>query len=293
MRYIDTESGNYLDGQYGRCDREHSCGYHAMPDHPKPAIKAPNLAPTKRKEPKPYFIPEELIQQRLTNYENNVLIKWMASLPGWDLPLAIETALRYRVGTVLKGDFANQPIFFMTGKDGKTGAGKIVRYSANGRRSKKPYNVHSIHAMLERKQKMKRGELVRRNHLFGLHLLNEGYRTIAIVESEKTAMIASVYLPEFYWMATQSMSNLNFIEAVTGYPIVLYPDLGAFDKWSQWAEKHPLAKIDVSTVLERNATQQDKEQGLDLADYLTRIHLHSARPTLAYPPDWDDIKQPA
>src|SRR5690554_4535334 len=31
VRYIDTETGNYLPEQYGRCDRENNCAYHLNP----------------------------------------------------------------------------------------------------------------------------------------------------------------------------------------------------------------------------------------------------------------------
>ena len=43
---------------------------------------------------------------------------------------------------------------------------------------------------------------------FGEHLLNE-YKPIAIVESEKTAIIASAYIPKFNWIAVGSLNNLT------------------------------------------------------------------------------------
>jgi hypothetical protein len=43
-----------------------------------------------------------------------------------------------------------------------------------------------------------------------LHLINESTKNkIAIVESEKTALIMSLFLPDYIWMATGSKSNLK------------------------------------------------------------------------------------
>ncbi len=53
--------------------------------------------------------------------------------------------------------------------------------------------------------------------------------------------------------------------------IVLYPDLNAFDKWSLKASQlSHLANITVSDALEKICTDDERKQGLDLADYLVR-----------------------
>jgi len=54
--------------------------------------------------------------------------------------------------------------------------------------------------------------------------------------------------------------------------VVLIPDLGCFKLWN---DKIPsltkLAKFRISTLLEREATNNEKEQGLDIADFLVKI----------------------
>ena len=51
--------------------------------------------------------------------------------------------------------------------------------------------------------------------------------------------------------------------------VILFPDLNAYDKWNAKAnELSTLCNIMVSDLLERQATETDKQQGLDLADYL-------------------------
>jgi hypothetical protein len=47
--------------------------------------------------------------------------------------------------------------------------------------------------------------------LFGLHRITEDYqKTIAIVESEKTAIVMSILLPHYIWLATGSKGNFKF-----------------------------------------------------------------------------------
>ena len=63
-----------------------------------------------------------------------------------------------------------------------------------------------------------------------------------------------------------------------GRTVILFPDLNAFDKWSNKAkELSQLAIFTVSDLLERKATEAEREQGLDLADYLTRFNLEQFR----------------
>lgn len=53
--------------------------------------------------------------------------------------------------------------------------------------------------------------------------------------------------------------------------VILFPDLNAFDKWSEKAiqiEKVCNCKINVSTLLEYIATPEAKENGLDVADFM-------------------------
>lgn len=45
--------------------------------------------------------------------------------------------------------------------------------------------------------------------LYGEHLLKDKTKPIAVGESEKTAVIASAYLPQFIWVATSGASELS------------------------------------------------------------------------------------
>ncbi len=124
--------------------------------------------------------------------------------------------------------------------------------------------------------------------MFGEHLLIDKTKPVAIVESEKTAVIASVYLPQFIWVAVGSLTNLNAEKCsiLKGRTVTLFPDLNGFDKWSSKAkELSRLATFTVSDLLERKASEAERKQGFDLADYLIKYdYKEFALPEATEPP---------
>jgi hypothetical protein len=117
--------------------------------------------------------------------------------------------------------------------------------------------------------------------LFGEHLLIDKCKPVAIVESEKTAIISSIYLPQFIWLAFGGIGfNIDKCSILKGRTVTLFPDLSkpkegqltAFEKWSNKAkELSHLAIFTVSDLLERKATEAERKQGLDLADLLIKF----------------------
>jgi hypothetical protein len=98
-------------------------------------------------------------------------------------------------------------------------------------------------------------------------------KPVALVESEKTAIIAAALWPDFIWLATGSLTGLTLerCESLQGRKIILFPDAGAYQQWQQKAaqlNKHLEIKIKVSNWLEQHIKQADLEQGTDLADCL-------------------------
>jgi hypothetical protein len=123
----------------------------------------------------------------------------------------------------------------------------------------------------------------------GEHLLKGNNKPVAVVESEKTAIIASLYLPQFIWIAAGSKSGLSELkcQALRGRNVILFPDISkpkenqltAFELWTRKAKEYAhLAHFRVSNLLERKATNQEREQGLDIADYLLRFPLEAFQP---------------
>lgn len=160
--------------------------------------------------------------------------------------------------------WGNSTAFWQIDEKEKIHACKIMQYSKHtGKRIKKPYNhINWLH------KATKEFDFNLCQCLFGLHRINEDYlKTIAIVESEKTAIIMSLFIPDYIWIATGSKQNLKFdlLKPIKKRNIVLFPDKGEYINWLNKAtELNAIGfKIAVSDLIE----QTDYENGFDLADY--------------------------
>lgn len=217
------------------------------------------------------YIPAEL----LTPYENtdNELTRALVQCGILTAAQMRHAANRYRIGS---DDDA--VVFWQIDEEHHFREGKVMHYQADGHRShqKKPYTL----SWVWKKEKLLPLEWRATPCLFGLHLLEEEGRAdspVAIVESEKTAMICSEYLPDALWMATGGMSNLSLamLFPLKGRKIILFPDTditgATYQRWTKEAEiiaKSLGTPVYVSDLLEKNATEEMKEKKIDLADYL-------------------------
>jgi hypothetical protein len=273
--YIDTETGEHIHPTVGRCNRESKCGHHYTPkqyfqdnnisfDTPQPKAYKPRTVTPPQKPVS--FIPVEVFKASLKAHETNHFVKFLINLFGAEV--ASQLVSRYFIATSKHWNGAT--VFWQIDTKGKVRAGKIMLYSpTTGKRIKEPFNhINWVHKAI------KKPEFELRQCLFGEHLLIDKTKPVAIVESEKTAIIASVYLPAFIWVAVGSLSNLNAEKCsiLKGRTVILFPDLKAFDKWNRKAkELSHLATFAVSDLLERKANEAEKKQGFDLADYLIKF----------------------
>ncbi|SMO84189.1 DUF6371 domain-containing protein [Gracilimonas mengyeensis] len=297
VRYVAQDNGNYLPEDVGRCDREQSCGYH-KPPRQADGIELANIlykSSEPRKEPKASTLPKGYLKRSLGNYERNTLITWMATLKGWSWERATETAQLYKVGTSKDG----WAIFWQIDQQGKIRSGKMMAYDTDGHRIKEGYSQDWIHSKLQRTGHLEAFELVQ--CFYGLHIVDDS-KPVAIVESEKTALIASQYLKQFHWIASGQLHGINEykMKPLAGRSITLFPDIGVYDQWKAKAEElKDIAEIKVSTLLEENAPE--KHSGFDIADYLINYDLRDFSPhgwnpftgeifdERGYPKEWDNI----
>jgi len=272
--YVDTETGEHIHPSVGRCNRESNCGHHYTPkqyfqdnnilvDTPQPKANKPQpISP----QTKPVsFVPIEVFKASLKAHETNHFVQFLINLFGVDV--AIQLVSRYFIAS--SKHWNGSTVFWQIDIQGKVRTGKIMLYSpTTGKRIKEPFNhINWVHSIL------KQPEFELKQCLFGEHLLIDKTKPVAIVESERTAVIASIYLPQFIWVSVGSLTNLNAEKCTVlmGRTVTLFPDLNGFDKWSSKAnELSHIAIFTVSDLLERKATEAEKIQGFDLADYLIK-----------------------
>ena len=168
-------------------------------------------------------------------------------------------------------------IFWQIDEQGQVHEGKMMLYDARCHRIKEKHALSWVGYELRNQGKLHKSW--KATHcLFGLHQIRQRPDdTICIVESEKTAVICSQKVKDCVWMATGGIGELNLehLKALQGHKVILYPDTDTtgetFDKWRNiaWQAKVALGMdIIVSDVLEKNATPEQKEAKIDIADFL-------------------------
>ncbi|MDR2475709.1 MAG: DUF6371 domain-containing protein [Bacteroidales bacterium] len=271
--YIDSTTGAPLHSTVGKCDRADNCGHHYSPKQyftdnniSFEGVKnfTPYQNPSPKPQPAPSYIDADIFKKSLQGYENNALIQFMHLIVGDEATR--QTVEHYHIGTSKNGG----TIFWQMDTAGKIRTGKVIQYAADGHRRKDVMPpVSWVHTIL------KLPDFSLKQCLFGEHLLRDATKPVAIVESEKTAIIASVYCPQFLWLACGGSEGLNIdkCRCLKGRDVVLYPDCGMFDKWSGKAKalRAICKSVSVSNLIETAATEAERKAGFDLSDYLVKF----------------------
>ena len=291
--YID-DNGNILHPTVGRCDHESSCGYHRTPrqyfhDHPEhrhfviPSERSESRQSTKSLEHQrknllhyrharpdrasPGVIPQNLIPP--PSATNHLISYLKTMIPSSAIDRIIAD---YRLAST-----PDQAIIFLQiDQDNQCRTGKIMQYNpATGHRIKdpnKPGRINWLHSILKRRKQLP-PDWQLTQCLFGEHLLPQHPdKTVALVESEKTAIICAALMPQYLWLATGGKSGLTSerLNSLKGRKIIVFPDIDAFKDWQQKIFTFPHLDIRISRLLEDNATPADRAAHIDLADWILK-----------------------
>lgn len=280
-RFVD-DAGNYLADDVGICNRASKCGYRYtakqfFADNPrrekfvKTSVRncgqntnqnVNNCLQTKTKSFD--FIAPEHLKPTLRNYDRNAFVQFLFNLFP-DCSDEVQDVLKmYFVGT-----FEDYTSFSSIDRLNRICKAKLIRFNrATGKRLKDDYDTSSLVRKLKLKEDFQYKQI-----FFGEHLLPKNpNKPVAVVESEKTAIIASLCMSQFVWLATGSKQWLKAerLQRFDNRQIILYPDADGFDQWQAVAAdaQRQGLPVKVSSLIENCATDRQKQNQYDLADYL-------------------------
>lgn len=273
--YIDTETGNYLPEQYGRCDRESKCSYHLNPyfDGYAKAVweqergnrsELPNNWKPQRKKiipqptPEPVFFDFDTFKQTLQpeRYEKNTFIQnlfYRVQFP-FEVDEVTKVIQLYRLGTVANGYRAGANTFPFIDIKGNVRAVQVKQFDEQNHTT----GTDFLHSIIEKHHTRNNKPLPewleaytkqdkRISCLFGEHLLSKYHSNpVALVEAPKTAVYGTLYfgLPEtpesLIWLAVYNKSSFSFdkLNVLQGRFVYVFPDLSKDgNTFKEWETK--------------------------------------------------------
>lgn len=250
-RYIDRETGHYLADDCGICDHESSCGYHYSPseyfrDHPtdKDTYRPTSFVrkPVAPPPPPPLCtLPYSFVKAYHSQY--SIFWQWMQSVV--TDPASLQRVFEaYHIGSTLD----RRVVFWQIDMQNRVRTGKIMRYTTDGHRTGNPNWIHSY---LRSKGEIDSSWTLSQC-FFGEHLLAGSDKPVALVESEKTAVILAAYMPQYTWIATGGCKQLNAekCQVLRGRRTLIFPDKGELAKWSKIMAATQGIPYSISTALE-------------------------------------------
>lgn len=277
VRYIDTETGEYLPEKYGRCDRESKCGYFLNPykdgytkaiaDHEqgnhsefsnswKPQSK---VSICQQPEPEPVYFDFDTFKQTLQpeRYEQNTFIQNLFHNVRYPFEADAVTKViqLYRLGTVANGYRAGAITFPFMDIQGNIRAVQVKEFDKHNHTT----GTDFLHSIIEKHHTRNNEPLPewletykkqdkRISCLFGEHLLNRHpLNPVVLVEAPKTAIYGWLYfnesntlLKDCVWLAVYNKSSFSFdkLKVLQGRFVYVFPDLSKDgNTFAEWETK--------------------------------------------------------
>ena len=258
--------------EYGRCDREQSCGYFRYPGGEVKADTDREFTPEPPKEP--ILIPAEYAV-RDSVYSSNSLYRAYCEIVN---PLQLRVTMeRYHCGT---GSHYECIYYQHDGEWVRTA--KAILYGKDGHRVKTEDGglpVWWLHKSPAMRQYTAGKEL--KQCLFGQHLLNRYPNArVYVVEAEKTAVMMAATDKEGagrIWLAcggSQMLKGSIDLMPLMGRDVTLIPDDGQYWNWRRTAEAYGWKCIDIAPLKARHHLPD----GCDIWDVTERLLTYNSEP---------------
>lgn len=230
--YVD-ENNRPAGPEFGRCNHT-GCGYILYPSGI--AATSPDVSTKTAPPPPPIYYTKDEVKRYRAAEMDNALSRFL-SQRFFDIDRLKSVFRDYCIGSVEDGI-----IFWQIDENCQIHRGKVMWYKDNGHRLKLTRPDGSEYGKVQMMWKYLNHDRDREPEMcyFGQHLAAlHPDKPIAIVESEKTALVMSYLYPDFIWVATLSLNNfqsyrLNFLEH-SNRAIVVFPDADGFDLWQEKA----------------------------------------------------------
>jgi hypothetical protein len=208
---------------------------------PKKAVEAPK--PTE-------YIRDSVVEDTFRNFGDNVFFSWLVRLFGGDVAMSLQSS--YNLGTAAGGGV----IFWQQDRKERFRTGKVMYYTPSGKRDKERHSWF-VHRKI-------REDFNFQQCFFGLHLATKQH-TVALCESEKTAVAMSILKPEYTWVAAGGSEMLSVLRLAELPRLdMVFADNGQAEKWAQRTQMFASRKMDgaVDLAVERG----ELEPGSDILD---------------------------
>ena len=267
--YVDA-AGNPLASDVGRCEHLNSCGYHRTPaqyfaENPQEHVREecrPAEPQRQQKNVRTDYIPYSLIQKSEGTANN--LMRYLAKFFTQE-DLGKVTKM-YHLGSTRRGEI----IYPQIDRGGLCRTGKVMAYGDDGHRIKRSEcdAVDWLHARWMKQQGKAASDYNLRQCLFGEHLLAKYPDCIVcLTEGEKSAVIASLFFPQFVWVSCGGKLGLKpeTCKSLAGRDVIVYADADAVAEWSE-----KIRRLDFCKSIRLSDWAKDEPQGSkqDIADLL-------------------------
>jgi len=305
VRVLDISTNQYLPDHVGRCDRESSCGYQftwkdfvqqdqRVSERDAAGVSKRSRKPSSDVERPPQasrksldYLNEGHILPTLRGYEQDSLVRFLLSLFPEDTEMVFEVLRMYLVGTD-----RGYTVFPTISLDYKLCKAKEMKFDPlTGKRLREEYAISSLQSRLKRQGLIDESFETDKDVFFGEHLLRKHPdASIGIVESEKTALIATIasglFPRKMVWLGSHSKSWLNYSRLrriARNRTVILYPDADAVMEWKGIADDANRRGLDIKTsflALDIAEAARATAQA-DLADFIIgsqqRINTYNAK----------------